>query len=75
MSVVVPFPELSAASYGGQRSRTSQTLSGVHPARAGSVMSWVRPASCDCCGRPTLASRTGQDRRTLCRHCSPLNIA
>jgi hypothetical protein len=75
MSVVVPFPGVRAASYGGQWSRTSHTLSGVHTARAGSVMSWVRPASCECCGRPTLASRTGQDRSTLCRHCDPPNIA
>jgi hypothetical protein len=75
MSVVVPFPGLRAASRGGQRNRSSDTLSAVHPTRAGSVISWVRPASCECCGRPTLAARVGLGRMTLCRQCSPPNIA
>ena len=74
MSVVVPFPGTRAAARAG-RNRSSQTLSGIHPTRAGSVMSWVWPASCECCGRPTLAARSGIDRETLCRHCSPLSIA
>ncbi len=75
MSVVLPFPGIRAAARGGQRSRSSQTLSAVHPARGGSVISWVRPATCDCCGRPTLAGRSGFERMTLCGHCSPPNIA
>jgi hypothetical protein len=74
MSVVVPFPGVRGASRGFQRS-SSQTLSAVHPVRAGSLLSWVRPAKCDCCGRPTLSSRMGVDRGTLCRHCSPPSIA
>jgi len=61
MSVVVPFPGLRAAR-GGQRNRSSQTPSAPHPARGSSVISWVRPAECECCGRPTLAGRRGLDR-------------
>jgi len=34
-------------------------VTGLHPALGGGLMSWVRPASCDCCGRPTLAGRAG----------------
>ena len=75
MSVVVPFPGLRTASRGGQRNRSSQTLGAVHPARAGSVISWVRPATCECCGRPTLAGRRGYGETTLCGHCSPPNVA
>jgi hypothetical protein len=75
MSVVVPFPGIQAASRGAQRSRGGQAASAVHPARAGSVISWVRTASCDCCGRPTLATRVGTGRGALCRHCNPPNIA
>jgi hypothetical protein len=75
MSVVVPFPGAQSASRGGQRNRSNQSLSAVHPTRAGSVISWVRPASCECCGRPTLAARQSPGRMTLCGHCSPPNIA
>jgi hypothetical protein len=75
MSVVVPFPGIQAASRGAQHSRGGQAASAVHPARAGSVISWVRTASCDCCGRPTLATRVGTGRGPLCRHCNPPNIA
>jgi len=74
MSVVVPFPGLRTAGRGGQRNRTGQTLSAVRPTR-GSVISWVRPAECECCGRPTLAGRSTLERVTLCGHCSPPNIA
>ena len=73
MSVVVPFPGDRVAPT-GSRNRSSQSLSAVHPARGGSVISWVRPATCECCGRPTLAPR-GVGRMTLCGHCSPPSIA
>jgi hypothetical protein len=74
MSVIVPFPGGRAASRGGQLNRSAQTLGAVHPARAG-MISWVRPASCECCGRPTLASRSGVARMTFCRQCSPPSVA
>ena len=75
MSVVVPFPGARAASRGGQRSYASQTMAALHPAHAGSVISWVRPATCECCGRPTLAGRSALRGATLCSHCSPPNVA
>ena len=75
MSVVLTFPTMRSAARGGLRNRTNQTLNGVHPARGGSVISWVRPAACECCGRPTLAGRAGTDRSVLCGHCSPPSIA
>ena len=64
MSVVVPFPGLRAAGRVGARNRSAQTLGASHAVRGGSVISWVRPASCDCCGRPTLAGRSGVERAT-----------
>jgi len=75
MSVVVPFPGVRLAGRATQRSRSSQSLGAAHAVRGGSVISWVRPASCDCCGRPTLAGRSGAQLATLCVHCSPPNIA
>jgi hypothetical protein len=75
MSVVVPFPGMRTASRGGQRNRNYLTVSSGHPTRGGSLLSWVSPATCECCGRPTLAGPKGLDRTTLCRHCSPPNIA
>jgi len=75
MSVVVPFPGLRSAARGGQRNHNGQTSAAMHPARAGSVISWVRPAACACCGRPTLAGRSVIGRLTLCGQCSPPNIA
>ena len=74
MSVIVPFPGGRATAHGGPRNRSGQTLGAVHPTRAG-MISWVRPASCECCGRPTLAGPSGMERMTLCRHCSPPNVA
>ena len=76
MSVVLQFPGMTVAGRAWQRNRSPHTLGAVHAVRGGSsLISWVRPASCECCGRPTLAARSGIDRETLCRHCSPLNIA
>ena len=75
MSVVVPFPGQRATARGNQHNRVSQRSTGAHPARAGSVISWVRPASCDCCGRPTLAGRSGLEHVTLCGQSSPPSIA
>jgi hypothetical protein len=74
MSVVVPFPGLRTAGRSAQRRHSAEQLSAVHPVRGGSVISWVRPASCDCCGRPTLAGR-GQGDLTLCGHCRPPSVA
>jgi len=74
MSVVVQFPGMRAART-GQRNRAVSALGAPHAVRGGSVISWVRPASCDCCGRPTLAGRNGADRVTLCGHCRPPSVA
>jgi hypothetical protein len=74
MSVVVPFPGARNAARGGQRNRTNQAAS-PHTTRGGSVISWVRPAECECCGRPTLAGRSARNGMTLCGHCSPPSIA
>ena len=74
MSVIVPFPGGRAASRSRQHNRTGQSLGAVHPTQAG-MISWVRPASCECCGRPTLAGRTGLEGLTLCGHCSPPSVA
>ena len=72
MSVVVPFPGARAAARGtAQRSRAQS----AHSERALSVISWVRPTACDCCGRPTLAGESRVTRETLCGHCSPPSIA
>ena len=71
MSVVVPFP----GSRGATRSHTNHTPSAVRPSRPGSVISWVRAASCECCARPTLAGQTGLGRATLCTQCRPPRIA
>jgi hypothetical protein len=74
MSVVVPFP--------GSRASVRPAHHGAGPVHAGSrtgqgvsVISWVRPANCACCGRPTLAGRSGHDRVALCGHCRPPSIA
>ncbi|HEY3058442.1 MAG TPA: hypothetical protein VGL99_05655 [Chloroflexota bacterium] len=75
MSVVVQFPGLRAAGRTGQRNRALSALGPTHAVRGGSVISWVRPASCDCCGRPTLAGRSGAERVTLCGHCRPPSVA
>ena len=74
MSVIVPFPGGRAASRGGQRNRSSRTLGAVHPTLAAPI-SWVHRASCECCGRPTLACRGGAERTILCGHCSPPSVA
>ena len=75
MSVVVPFPGSRGATRGAQRSHTTRTPGALRPGRAGSVISWVRAASCDCCARPTLAAQTGLGRATLCSQCRPPSIA
>jgi hypothetical protein len=75
MSVVVQFPGVRAGSRAVQRGRAVQAIGGAHPARAGSVISWVRAASCECCGRPTLSGRNGSGRSVLCGHCSPPSVA
>jgi hypothetical protein len=74
MSVIVPFPGGRAASHRGQHNRAGQTLGAVHRTDAG-LISWVRSASCDCCGRQTLARRGGTNRATLCGQCRPLGVA
>jgi len=74
MSVIVPFPGGRAAAGSGQHSRSGQTLGAVHPTRAGTI-SWVHRASCECCGRATLAGRGGSERMTLCGQCSPPSVA
>ncbi|HYW89978.1 MAG TPA: hypothetical protein VFB50_19550 [Chloroflexota bacterium] len=68
MSEVVPFPGMRAAGHVVQRQ-------GPRVLRSGGVISWLRAASCVCCGRPTLAERSGVQRVTLCGHCSPPSIA
>ncbi len=75
MSVVVQFPGMRVTGHSGQRSRGPQSLGASHAVRGGSVISWVRPASCECCGRPTLAGRSGRERMTLCVHCGPPRVA
>jgi len=75
MSVVVRFPSARVAARGSVRNRSSQGVAAVHLAPAGSVVSWVRPAACECCGRPTLAGRRALDGVTLCGHCCPPNVA
>jgi hypothetical protein len=79
MSVVVPFPGARAANRGRQASRSGHALhagsQALHGPNGLSVISWVRPASCACCGRPTLAARGAGDRNALCGHCSPPSIA
>jgi len=74
MSVVLPFPGLRAA-LRGARNPSRRSLNGVHPAMGSSLMSWVCAASCECCGRPTLAGRTGLEGLILCGHCSPPSVA
>jgi hypothetical protein len=74
MSDILPFPGGRVASRGGQHSRSGQTLGAVHPTRAG-MISWMRRASCECCGRATLAGRARTERMTLCRQCNPQNVA
>jgi hypothetical protein len=73
MSVVVPFPGMRAVR--GQRARVGQPTLGIHPVRGGSVISWVRPAHCSCCGRPTLAGPGPLGGATLCGHCTPPSAA
>lgn len=68
MSAVLQFPGTRTALRG-------RAASAAHPSRGGSVISWVRPASCECCGRPTLAGRPGLSDQTLCGHCSPPSVA
>ena len=75
MSVVVPFPGVSLGTRGIQRKRGGAAIDAIHSVRGGSVISWVCPASCACCGRPTLAGRPGQQHVTLCGHCSPPSVA
>ena len=70
MNAIVPFPGGRVSS----RSRSSQLLGAVHPTHAG-MISWVRRASCECCGRATLTGRGGPQRLTLCGPCSPQNVA
>jgi hypothetical protein len=74
MSVIVPFPGGRVASRRAQHNRSGQTLGAVHPTRA-AMISWVRAASCECCGRPTLVRRSGAERMTLCGQCSPPSVA
>src|SRR5205823_1607109 len=71
MSVVVPFPSRAGAR-GRVRTARSQA---EYLGRSLGVISWVRPASCECCGRPTLAGQSRVARMTLCGHCSPPNVA
>jgi hypothetical protein len=75
MSVVVPFPGSRASVRPAQRSGGQVRAGGLSGRRGVSVISWVRPANCACCGRPTLAGRSGHDRVALCAHCSPPSIA
>jgi hypothetical protein len=74
MSVVVPFPEVSTARV-ALRDRGTRTVPDARFLAGPGVISWLRPAQCECCGRPTLAGRGGLDRPTLCGHCAPPNIA
>ncbi|HYY90100.1 MAG TPA: hypothetical protein VFA49_14980 [Chloroflexota bacterium] len=81
MSVVVPFPEARVAQHAAMRGRTVQVvgLAGhagtAHPIRGGGVISWLRPAQCMCCGRPTLAGQVRPSNVTLCAHCTPPSVA
>ena len=73
MSVVVPFPQARARL---ATSKVAPASPALHSVRGGSLISWVRPRSCSCCGRPTLAApRFGADNETLCSHCTPPSIA
>ena len=74
MSVIVQFPGARAGSRSRQHNRGAQMLGAVHLSGPG-MISWVRPASCECCGRPTLARRGGIVRMTLCGECNPPNVA
>lgn len=75
MSAVLQFPGNRAATRGAQRARSAFGAGAPHPLSGGSVISWVRPLSCECCGRPTLGARSRRSDGTLCGHCSPPNVA
>ena len=75
MSVVVRFPGAPVARLAA-RGRAQTLGSGrgaLHPVRGGGVISWLRPAPCSCCGRPTLAGQAGLGG--LCAQCTPPDVA
>jgi hypothetical protein len=76
MSVVVPFPALSTTVRRGRKPGLDRLGNTSHTAHAASSISWVRPADCDNCGRPTLATWRKRMQATLCGRCTvPGNIA
>ena len=78
MSVVVPFP-VTRVSRSRQASARhghgSPVASAQHPARGGTIIGWVRPAACVCCGRPTLRAGLRPGGAVLCSHCTPPSVA
>ena len=55
--------------------RGGLSAASTHGSRGGTLLSWVRPTHCSCCGRPTLRARAVPQGEVLCSRCNPPSVA